>query len=246
LSASPLVLTVNVVDSREGEGIAADAAVLSELQCRPLCVAAAVVGQADAGAPAIEPLPLELVAAQLDAVLAAGRLGAARSGLVRGPHHVELVANRLGAAAPETLVAAPVLRLGGADVLDAASIEATLRLLVPAARVLVAHAADLTALAGPTAPDLDGAREAVRRLRNRGARAVLVSGIFARGRVIDLLDDGGTTIVFDAARVHAPHVPGLAGAHAAALTAHLAQGLDLPRAAEAAQRYVGLRLTRRW
>ena len=244
MSPTPLAVTVNMVDSLAGEGIAADAAVLAELQCRPLCVASAVMGPAR-GPSAIEPLPLELVRAQLDAALAVGRTGAARIGLVRGEGHVELVADRLGHAAP-ALVAAPVLRVGGAEVLDAASFEATVRLLVPVARVLVVHAADLAAFVGPGAADLDAAREGAARLRGRGASAVLISGIFARGRVIDLLDDGGTTVVLDAARVHAPHVPGIAGAHAAALTAHLAQGLDLARAAEAAQRYVGLRLARRW
>ena len=37
---------------------------------------------------------------------------------------------------------------------------------------------------------------------------------------------------------------GLAGAHAAALAAHLARGLSLSTAADAAQRYIGFRLMR--
>jgi hydroxymethylpyrimidine/phosphomethylpyrimidine kinase len=108
----------------------------------------------------------------------------------------------------------------------------------------VARATDCEFLAGLEVADLDGLRDAAKRLRDLGARAALVAGLVVRGRVLDLVDDDGKVVVLDTARIQAPRVPGLAGAHAAALTAHLARGLPLSGAAEAAQRYIGFRLQR--
>jgi len=108
----------------------------------------------------------------------------------------------------------------------------------------VARAADCGFFAGREVTDLDGLRDAAARLRDLGARAVVVAGLLVRGRVLDLVDDDGNVVLLDAARIQAPRIPGLAGAHAAALTAHLARGLPLPNAAEAAQRYIGFRLQR--
>jgi hydroxymethylpyrimidine/phosphomethylpyrimidine kinase len=62
--------------------------------------------------------------------------------------------------------------------------------------------------------------------------------------VLDLVDDDGHVVLLDTARIQTSRVPGLAGAHAAALAAHLARGASLSNAAEAAQRYIGFRLQR--
>jgi hypothetical protein len=62
--------------------------------------------------------------------------------------------------------------------------------------------------------------------------------------VLDVLDEGGGVSVVDASRVAAPPLAGLSGAHAAALTGHLARGLPIAAAAAAAQRTVALRLQR--
>jgi hydroxymethylpyrimidine/phosphomethylpyrimidine kinase len=118
------------------------------------------------------------------------------------------------------------------------------RHLYPAARVVVARAADLAFLADRDVLDLDGLRAAASRLRSHGARAVIIAGWLVRGRVLDLLDDDGQVVLLDTGRIHVARIPGLAGAYAAALTAHLARGLSLQDAAAAAQRYIGFRLLR--
>jgi hydroxymethylpyrimidine/phosphomethylpyrimidine kinase len=145
---------------------------------------------------------------------------------------------------PEGTVYAPVLRAGGTALLTPETRDAARRLLFPAVRVVVVRVSELPVLAGREVEDLDGMRACAAALRADGARAVILAGLPLRGRVFDLLDDGGSVAVVDAARVHAPRVSGLGGAYAAALTAHLARGAPLLKAAEAAQRYVALRLMR--
>src|SRR6185295_17205989 len=109
---------------------------------------------------------------------------------------------------------------------------------------IVVRAADVAASGGGEIEDLSSLRDAAARLRAQGARAVVISGWLRQGRVVDLLDDGGTLRVLDTARIQVPRVSGLAGAYAASLAAHVARGLPLAEAADAAQRYIGLRLLR--
>jgi hydroxymethylpyrimidine kinase/phosphomethylpyrimidine kinase len=236
MSASPLVVSAHALDTGAGEGIVADAQVFVELDCRASCVATSVV--------AGEPLPLELVARQLESALAAGPVGALRVGFVSGANQVELIASVIRRAAPETAVVAAPVREGTAPLIDEDTRCALRRHLYPAARVVVARAADLPFLAELKVDDLDGLREAASRLRDQGARAAVVSGCLVRGRVLDLLDDDGDVVLLDTGRIQVPRIPGLAGAYAAAMAAHLARGLLLKNAAEAAQRYVGFRLVR--
>ncbi len=236
MSAGPLVVTAHALDAGGGEGLVADAAVFSELDCRAACVATSVVSR--------EPLPLDVLARQLEAIQQGGGVGAARIGFVSGATQVELIAGFVRRTAPATTVVAPPVRKGTASPIDAETQEAIRRHLYPVARVVVARAADLLSSADRTAVDFDAIRGAAVQLRNLGARAVVIAGWLVRGRVIDLLDDDGQVVLLDASRIQVSHFPGLAGAYAAALAAHLARGLQLANAAEAAQRYIGFRIVR--
>lgn len=236
MRTGPLVASAHALDTGGGEGFVADAHVFSELDCRAVSVATALV--------ALEPLPLELVARQLEAVAAAGPVGALRVGFVRGASQVEQIAGFIRRAAPETTVIAVPVRGGGLPFLDSETHEAIRRHLYPAARVVVARAADLPFLIDRDVDDLEGLREAATLLRGQGAKAVIVAGWIARGRVLDFLDDDGQLVLLDTARIQVPRVPGLSGAYAAALAAHLARGLPLHEAAVSAQRYIGFRLVR--
>jgi hydroxymethylpyrimidine/phosphomethylpyrimidine kinase len=236
MSAGPLVVSAHALDTGGGDGLVADAAVFAELECRSWCVATSVVSR--------EPLPLELLARQLEAAELAGPVGAARIGFVKGAAQVELLASFVRRVVPAAAVVAPPLREGTAPLSDTETQEAIRRHLYPSARVVVVRAADVASLADRTVDDLDALRGAAMQLREQGARAVVVAGWLVRGRVIDLLDDGGQVALFDTARIQVARIPGLSGAYAAALAAHLARGLPLAAAVEAAQRYVGFRLMR--
>jgi len=236
VSEAPLVVSAHALDTGAGEGCVADAVIAVELECRCVAVATSVLIP--------EPLPLDLVARQLEAIEASGSVRAMRIGFMRGAPQVELFAHAaLRAPLTPTVLAFPG-RAGTSNLLDPATRDAMVRLLFPAVKVVVARAAELPALAGIDIEDLAGLRDAASKLRSRGARAVVIAGWPWRGRVYDLVDDDGRVSLLDTARLHAPRVPGLGGAYAAALTAHLARGLALPEAADAAQRYIGFRLAR--
>jgi hydroxymethylpyrimidine/phosphomethylpyrimidine kinase len=222
LSARPPVLTIGALHAGAADGIVADAAVFADLGCLPF-TAATCLWTGSGNGPL--PLPPVLFAAALSAGLAqaprATRVGAVAD------HDVEQMAALLASHAPDAIVLDP----------EIAALPISRRApLLTVATVAVARAGD--------ARDIEGLQRLAARMRGDGVRAVLLTGASLRGRMVDLLDEEGRVTVFDTSRIQAPRIPGLAGAHVTALAAHLARGETLVRAAEAAQRYVGIRLRR--
>lgn len=244
MTDTPAVLSIHAADGVGEQGVVADAGVYRELRCRWAGVVTSVLAAGPHGIDALEPLSLGLVAQQMESVLRTCRPAAVRTGLLVGSRQVELIAGTLHECGLEPTVVAPVLRIRGERVLDDDTLAAVSRTLYPVAGVVVVRAGDVALLTSENADDVDGMTRAAAKIRSRGARRVLIAGAVQGGRVVDLLDDDGTTSLFDVSRVSAPRVAGLSGVHAAALAAHLARGRSLVKAVDAAQRYVGFRLQR--
>ncbi len=244
MSAEPLVLTIHAVDTQGDEGVTADAAALSDLHCRAVQVVTSVLVATPSGVGALEGLSLSLVAEQFESLTGTARPKAARTGILRDPLQVELVATLVQQCDVGPLVVAPVVRVGSTRILDDDTLAAMRRALFPLAALLLVRAGDLALLAGEKGRDLDSIKRGAEALRRQGARAVLVSGASMGSRVLDVLDDGGPLAVFDASRISAPRLTGLGGVHAIALTAFLARGEALRRAVDASQRYIAFRLQR--
>lgn len=239
---APAVLTVHAVDHWGDEGVVADALVLRELRCTPVAVVTSTLSSSGNRLDTLEAFSADAVEQQFESVLSACRPAAARIGIVRGPRQVRRVGEVLEAGGVGNVVLAPVPKVAGTEILDRDSREAMQEALFPRARVLVVRAGDLQSLAGISPGGIEETKEAAAKLREQGAPAVLVAGVFSRGRVLDLLDDEGSVSIHDAPRLSVPRIGGLSAAHASALAAELARGAGLEHAAAAAQRYVVLRL----
>src|SRR5204863_47921 len=94
------------------------------------------------------------------------------------------------------------------------------------------------ALTGMTIHTLDDVRRAACRLREMGARAVLIKGGHLEGDSIDVLLDGADWHEFPAERVETPHTHGTGCTYSAAITAGLASGLHLADAVARAKRFI--------
>jgi len=81
-------------------------------------------------------------------------------------------------------------------------------------------------------------REAARRLRQLGARSVLVKGGHLVGAANDILLDGEEWYEFPAPRVDTPHTHGTGCTFSAAITAELARGAAIPNAVARAKTYI--------
>lgn len=240
----PTVLCLNAAETSGADGIVVDAMVCADLECSARYVVTAVLVVGPDGAAVLERVSTDHLDRQIGAAMLGGRPLATKVGILKDRDQVERVADAIRSFEIRNVVVAPTYRVSGAALPGEAVFRSIREALYPLARVVVLRAADLPVAGIGAANDEAGLVRAARAIRCEGAPAALVIGAAWRDRVLDVLDDAGSVAVFDAPRLAGPHVVGLSAAHRAALAAHLAGGEDLPRAVDAAQRYIGARASR--
>lgn len=148
----PVVLTVAATDSAGGAGIAADLATFAALGVHGACVVTAVTAQDTLGVRAIHPVPLEVVAAQLEAVLEDLPVAVVKTGMLGSADVVRLVAE---SCADRVLVVDPVLAATtGTSFADDATVQAYRDHLLPVATVVTPNEDEHAALGRPAHPGL--------------------------------------------------------------------------------------------
>jgi hydroxymethylpyrimidine/phosphomethylpyrimidine kinase len=241
MKAGATVLLVAGLDPTGGAGLAADLAALSAVGASGWPVAAALTAQGPKGVRGWSPVPVEMLLAQVDALLDGARRapGAVKTGMLGTAALAQALATRLSVRdlARVPLVVDPVLRSSsGALLLDlaAGSPADCFAPLLSRARLVTPNLDELEALTGL---EVDGDDAAVEAARTLGARAVLVKGGHRQGAPVDLLVEGRTVTRFTGRRR-----PGTARGTgcrlASALAGLLARGASLEEAVRGAKRVV--------
>jgi hydroxymethylpyrimidine/phosphomethylpyrimidine kinase len=233
------VLIIAGSDPGAGAGLQQDLKVATLLGAYGLTVATALTVQNSGGVQAVHPVAPEVVAAQLDAVLADFPVDAVKVGMLATAEIVRTVARQLkpllGEEGPP-LVLDPVLAAGGGfPLLTEEGVAALKAELLPLTTLLtpnVPEAALLTGLKITTPADLE---DAARRLQALGPRWVLAKGGHLPGEPVDVLTDGKNAYHLPGPRLAAPHHHGSGCALASACAAGLAQGLSVPEAVNQAR-----------
>jgi len=223
-TSPPVVLTIAGTDSSGGAGIAADLATIAALGAHGACVVTAITAQDTTAVHRIHRVPLDVVAAQLDAVLGDLRVAAVKTGLLGSVGAVELVARCLAPllATGLPLVVDPVLRATtGTAFADDAVIRAYREALLPLATVATPNADEATLLAPFPGPVVRTGSETATDVLDRPGHPVLA----VAHTPVATTNDHGTGCTFSAA-----------------LATHLAHGHDLPDAVRRAGDFTADRL----
>jgi len=177
----PVVLSIAGTDSGGAAGLAADLATFAALGVHGACVVTAVTAQDTTGVRAVHAVPLDIVAAQLEAVLVDLPVAVVKTGMLADPAVVRLVAER---CAHLPLVVDPVLRATtGARLADSDVLQAYRDDLLPAASVVTPNVAEAAVLLGRYAePDHLAAD-----LAGCGPAVVVTGGDAGTGDCVDWL-----------------------------------------------------------
>ena len=234
------VLIIAGSDSSGGAGIQADIKTVTALGGYAATAVTAVTVQNTVGVSAVHPIPVEIVEAQVRAVLDDIGADAIKTGMLGDVTMAETVARLLAGARGIAAVIDPVMvAKGGASLLDPAAMDAVRRLLVPAATLLTPNAPEAQALTGLVVRTTDDLRRAGDALLALGAGAVLMKGGHVAGeRVVDLLMTPTGETVFEADRMATRHTHGTGCTLASACAAGLALGLPLTEAVARGWAYV--------
>jgi hydroxymethylpyrimidine/phosphomethylpyrimidine kinase len=224
----PIALTIGGSDPSGGAGIQADLKTFHQFGVYGEAVLTLITVQNTTRVSRVEILPPDLVAEQLAAVLEDIPPAAAKTGALGSLDVIRAVA-RAAAAFDFPLVVDPVMVSKHGTPLGGGGIEE----LLPYAALVTPNLPEAEALTGEA-----DSRRAACRLREMGARAVLIKGGHAAGDAIDLLYDGAEFIEFPAPRVATRHTHGTGCTYSAAITAGLASGLALREAVARAKRFI--------
>jgi hydroxymethylpyrimidine/phosphomethylpyrimidine kinase len=233
-------LTIAGSDPSGGAGIQSDLKTFAALGVYGVSAVTAITVQNTLGVEDVSALASDLVAAQIEAVAGDITLHATKTGLLANAAIVEAVSAAIHELDLPLLVVDPVLvSTSGARLLDDDGVQALRLELLPRARVVTPNLPEAEALSGRRIRSAADGRDAARRIRDMGPRAVIITGGHASGsEASDLLLDGEVFHEFRVSRVAGRATHGTGCTFASAVAAHLALGRTLPDAAERAQQYV--------
>lgn len=264
--AAPIVLTIAGFDPSGGAGIIADIKTFVAFDCLPTAAITSLTFQNSGGVFGAIHETAESVRAQILAVIEEFQIAAVKIGMLPTREVVLEVARLLRETNLPAPVVDPVLRsTSGYQLVEEDALEAMLSDLMPLARVVTPNIPEAESMTGLRIEDEDGMREAACKLREMGARAVLVKGGHLKqpgvawqgsgqqelmagdqrwaqwrssGQAIDVLDNQGHVAVFGGEWIDSPQVRGTGCMLSAAIAAGLSKGMKLEAAVSTAKDFV--------
>lgn len=239
-SSLPVALTIAGSDSGGGAGIQADLRTFHAFGAFGTSAVTAITAQNTMGVTAVHPVPIEVVRAQIDAVVDDLAPTAVKTGMLATAPLVEAVARALGDHGLTRYVLDPVMVSStGARLLDEDAVGAVASLLVPLCALVTPNLEEAAILVGTEIRDPGGQRAAARTLIDMGARAALVKGGHGEGgEIVDfLMTSGGEERTWRRPRIDTPHTHGTGCTLSAGVAGGLAADRPLEDAVDRAIRF---------
>jgi len=231
-------LTIAGSDSGGGAGIQADLKTFTMFGVYGMSALTAITAQNTREVRAVLALPPELVEAQIDAVLEDIGADAAKTGMLANAPIIETVARCVERWRLRLVVDPVMVAKSGDTLLEPAAITALKDVLLPLAEVVTPNLYEAEMLTGKHIETLDDMREAARSIYALGPRHVVVKGGHRSGDPVDMYFDGQQFRALRAERIQTPHTHGTGCTFSAAITASIANGLDVQAAIADAKRYI--------
>jgi hydroxymethylpyrimidine/phosphomethylpyrimidine kinase len=249
----PVALTIAGFDPSGGAGVVADIKTFTAFGCFATAAVTSLTFQNTMGVFGAVHQTAEAVRAQTLPVIEDFDVACAKTGMLPTREVIAEVARLFRETELPAPVVDPVVRsTSGYDLIDDAALDALIKELMPLARILTPNLPEAERITGLSIKDEDGMLRAARKMREMGARAVLVKGGHLTGLgggaggqgpgkeavALDVLDDGESVKIFRAEWIETKATHGTGCTLAAAIAACLGHGLKLEAAVGAAKRFV--------
>lgn len=236
------VLTIAGSDSGGGAGIQADIKAISAMGCFASSAITAITAQNTLGVDAVHPVPLDILAAQIDAVLSDIGTDAIKIGMLHSAEVVSLVADKIERYGITNVVLDPVMvSTSGHKLIEDNAIEIMKNRLIPLARVITPNLPEAEILSGYTITDQQEFPQIATLLSHNNSTSVLLKAGHLNGDTLTdyfyNAEDGSMTLL-PSKRVDTRNTHGTGCTLSSALAAALARGESLTEAAISAKRYI--------
>jgi len=250
-TSGPVVLTIAGFDPSGGAGIIADVRTILHFSCRPVAAITSLTFQNTEGIFGAIHESAESVRAQILPVIEESPVAGVKIGMLPTAEIVLEIARLIHDRKLPSPVIDPVMRSSsGYQLMEQDAAEVLCRELIPLAYLITPNIPEAEALAGVRIEDEQGMRHAAEKLREQGARAVLIKGGHlsekpeVRGQeseeqqAKDLLMDQDQVTIFRGEWIDAPPVRGTGCMLSSAIAACLAHGIALNESVRLAKEYV--------
>ena len=257
-NAEPVALTIAGFDPSGGAGIVVDVNTFASLGCVPTAAVTSLTFQNSSAVFGAAHQTAEIVRQQVNSILEGSHIAGAKTGMLPTAEIVREVARLFRETNLPAPVVDPVMRsTSGYDLIEPDAWDLLMSDLMPLARVITPNIPEAERMTGLEISDQKGMRRAARKIREMGARAVLIKGGHLGGQeaeealepplplqAIDVLDDEGEVTVFRRDWIDGPSMRGTGCMLSSAIAAYLARGMSLEESVEAAKRFVALKLSK--
>jgi hydroxymethylpyrimidine/phosphomethylpyrimidine kinase len=236
----PAALTIAGSDPSGGAGIQADLKTFHQFGVYGEAVITLLTVQNTVRVDRVEVMAIDLILAQIAAVVEDIPPAAAKTGALGSADVVRAVAEAAAGFRFPLVVDPVMVSKHGLPLLPPEAVAALRSDLLPRAALVTPNVPEAEALTGSPVRSREDMRRAARAIYHLGAKAVLVKGGHIEGAATDILFDGGRFHEFPAERVDTPHTHGTGCTFSAAVTAGLAKGEGLVAAVARAKAFIDL------
>ena len=238
---SEIVLTIAGSDSGGGAGIQADLKTFSALGVYGASVITAVTAQNTRSVTAVHPIPVDVIARQIEAVLSDLDVKAIKIGMLANCDVIDVVADSLAGFDGHIVLDPVMIAKSGDTLLADDAVAHLLERLVPRASLLTPNLPEAAHLLG-TAQAEDAAQMQVQgeALLTRGAKAVLMKGGHSTADICTdiMFHVKHSSLRLTAPRLNTVNTHGTGCTLSSAIAAGLGRGLDMASAVTAAHAYL--------
>jgi hydroxymethylpyrimidine/phosphomethylpyrimidine kinase len=226
----PVVLTIAGFDPSSGAGITADIKTMAAHGCYGVAAITALTVQSTLGVKKVSLVDPELLLNTLEELTADLKISAVHVGMLGTGEIAHRVAEFLKITEPPNVVLDPILTSSsGASLLDDSGLAVLKQEVLSLATVITPNVDEAAVLTGMPVRSIGQMKQAVRRLHEMGAKAVVMTGGHLE-KAVDLLSLGaGENVqIFRGEKLDSQCTHGTGCAFSTSLACHLAQGRSLP------------------
>lgn len=194
-------------------------------------------------------LPIDVLKAQLKTALSTG-IDAIKTGMLSTEEVIQTAGEAIAESGLDHVVIDPVMVCKGEDeVLNPGTVDAMVAYLLPKAEIVTPNLFEAGQLASMKTPStIEQMKSVAEKIHSLGARNVVIKGgkQLQHDKAADLFYDGKTFTLLEAEKTATHHNHGAGCTFAAAITANLANGLDVKESVIEAKKFVSAAIAKGW
>ncbi|MHA6258926.1 bifunctional hydroxymethylpyrimidine kinase/phosphomethylpyrimidine kinase [Sporosarcina sp. CAU 1771] len=194
-------------------------------------------------------LPIDVLKAQIKTALSTG-IDAIKTGMLSTEEVIETAGLAIADSGLDHVVVDPVMVCKGEDeVLNPGTVDAMVKFLLPKAEIVTPNLFEAGQLAGTTTPKtIEDMKVVAQKIHSLGVRNVVIKGgkQLKHDKAADLFYDGQTFTLLEAEKTATHYNHGAGCTFAAAITANLANGMDVKSAVIEGKKFVSAAIAHGW